>query len=289
MLAASSPQGRATAAPAVAGAAGVGAPGWRLRRHGAMNWRGLWSHAKRGVLAFVNDGLAYLGGPLITSAMFLAVFVLAIGGDAAEPDAATALTHFIGPGILAFMILHQAFQHAAAMLVEDKMEGVIADILMAPLSAAEVFAGYVLAAVTTAFMVGLSVLLLLLLVAGLPVAQPLALLGFALLGALLFALIGTLVGLWAQKWDHYSAAESFLILPLGVLSGAFFSLESVDEAWRWVIALNPAHYIIEGFRWSMIGEAVVAPLTAAAVLLTLDLVLAAFAWRLFAIGYRLKP
>ena len=280
MLTVESSQGRAAAAP-------LGAR--RLRRYGPVNWRGLWSHSKRGVLAFINEGLAFLGGPMITASMFLAVFVLATGDEAGGPDSARAITLYVGPGIIAFMLLHQAFQHAAAMLIEDKHEGVIADILMAPLSPGEVFAGYVFAAGTTAFMVGGSVLLLLLLITDLPVNQPLALFGFALLSALLFALIGTLVGLWAEKWEHYSAAESFLILPLGVLSGAFFSIEAVAEGWRWAIALNPAHYVIEGFRWSMIGEANVGPLAAAAILLVLDLLLAALAWRLFAIGYRLKP
>ncbi len=260
---------------------------WRLRHYGPLNWRGLWAHGKRGVLAFIKEGMAFLGGPMITAMMFLAVFVLATGDGGA--DGIQDLIDFVGPGIIAFTMLHQAFQHAAAMLIEDKHEGVIADILMAPLSPGEIFAGYVTAAMTTALMVGISVLLVMLLVAGLPFERPLALIAFALLGALLFALIGTLVGLWAEKWEHYSAAESFLILPLGVLSGAFFSLEAVAEGWRWAIAFNPAHYIVEGFRWSMIGESQVAPWNAAAVLLVLNLCLAALAWRLIAVGYRLKP
>ena len=262
---------------------------WRQRHYGLVNWRGLWCHSKRGVMAFIVDGVTYLCGPLITSAMLLAVFVLAIGGEAAESDVARALTDYVGPGIVAFMMIHQAFQHAASMLLMDKHEGTIADLLMAPLSAGEVFAGYVLAATATAFLVELSVVLLVVLVAGVPLAQPLALLGFSLLGALLFALLGTLIGLWAEKWDHYSAAESFLILPLGVLSGAFFSLEQLAESWRWVVALNPAHYVVDGFRWSMTGESVSGPLVAAAVLLAIDFALAALVWRLFAVGYRLKP
>ena len=284
MLAAERSRGGAKSVPA-----GAARQGWPLRRYGAMNWRGLWSHSKRGVLAFINEGLAFLGGPMITASMFLAVFVLATSDEAGGPNSAQAITLYVGPGIIAFMLLHQAFQHAGAMLIEDKHEGVIADILMAPLSPGEVFAGYVFAAATTAFMVGGSVLALMLLITDLPVIQPLALLGFALLGALLFALIGTLVGLWAEKWEHYSAAESFLILPLGVLSGAFFSLEDLAEGWRWAIAFNPAHYVVEGFRWSMIGESNVGPLIAAVVLLALDLLLAALAWRLFSVGYRLKP
>ena len=280
------------AAPAADRQAGLetrSAPRWRRRRYGRVNWAGVWALTRRGVRAFMTDAVAYLCGPLVTAGLFLAVFVLAIDGGSGDSGAVRALTDFVAPGIAAFMMVHHAFQHAAAMLVMDKTEGVIQDFLMAPLSPLEVMAGYVLSALATALMIGALILLMMMLAAGLAIERPLALLGFAFLGALLFSLIGTLVGLWAEKWEQYSAAESFLILPLGVLSGAFFEIEALAESWRWAIAANPFHYVVDGMRWSAIETATGSPLLAAAVVALLSLLLGAAAWRLFAVGYHIKP
>ena len=262
--------------------------GWRPRAYGRVNWMGIWSHSRRGVKAFTDDALAYLCGPLVTSGLFLAVFVLALRGDAG-PETTQALIDFVGPGIAAFMMIHHAFQHSAALLVMDKSEGVIQDLLMAPLSALEIMAGYVLSAVATALLIGGLILLMMVLVADLPILRPLALLGFALLGSVLFAVVGTLVGLWADKWEQYSAAESFLILPLGVLSGAFFRVDELAESWRWTVALNPVHHIVEGLRWSALDGASGSPLSAAIVTLLLTALLSVVAWRLFAVGYHIRP
>jgi ABC-2 type transport system permease protein len=103
----------------------------------------------------------------------------------------------------------------------------------------------------------------------LPPSQPLLALPFALAGAALFGLAGVLIGLWADKWDHYSAAESFLILPLGVLSGAFFPLEGLPDVAQTLILFAPGASL--------------------AILLIVDLVLAWLAWRLIDRGYKIKP
>ena len=279
----------AAGGPTLPGGAPLAAvPAWRLRRYGAVHWAGLWAHTKRGILAFYNEALAHMGGVLVNSAMFLAVFVLASGGSASAAET-KALTDFIAPGIIAFMMGMHAFQQSGVMIVHDRMENVIADTLMSPLNAAEAMGGYLLSAAITAVIVAAANLVMIVLLVDLPVRHPLAMLGFAALGGLLFGALGVLAGLWAEKWEQYSAAESFLLLPLGVLSGAFFALEGLAEPWRWVVLANPFHYLVEGFRWSALGTAGIGPLTAAAVIAALTLVLSLAAWRLFAAGYKLKP
>ena len=98
-----------------------------------------------------------------------------------------------------------------------------------------------------------------------------------------------LVGLWSDKWDHYSAAESFLILPLGILSGAFFPLDALPEAGRALILLNPAFHAVDGLRFAVTGYSAWSPWTSLAILLLVDLLLAIIALRLFTIGYKIKP
>ncbi|MCG8358222.1 MAG: ABC transporter permease [Kiloniellales bacterium] len=259
-----------------------------LRPMTGTNWSGLWAHYKRCILVFFQFLALELGGPVVTSLLFLAVFSLALGG-AGEWQPGITITQFIAPGIVMFMVTHQGFQHAAFMILEDKIEGTVADMLMAPLSALEILAGYVLAAATTALMVGLVLSVLMALLVGLPLAHLWAVALYGLAGALLFALIGTLAGLWAERWEHYSAAETFLILPLGVMSGAFFGLEALAEEARWIVLLNPVYYVIDGFRWGFLDRAAAELPLGLAFLGLLTAALWMVNWRLIAVGYKLKP
>ena len=112
--------------------------------------------------------------------------------------------------------------------------------------------------------------------------------GFAAASALLFALLGTLAGLWADRWEHYAMVESFLILPLGFLSGTFFTLAALPEPARLLIAFNPVFYAVDGFRYGLTGHGESSLALGMGLLLTLDLALGLVAWRLFAVGYKIK-
>lgn len=257
------------------------------RRFGAVNWRGLWSLYHRNVVRFFRFGIEQLGGPAVSSLLFLAVFDLALGGGR-ETAPGVTLSQFIAPGIVMISMIHSAFENAAAYIVYDKLDGMIGDILSAPLKPAEIVAGFALSAATSALCTGAVVLLLMSLFVELPVHSPAAVLGFALAAALLFAFFGTIVGLWADRWDNYSAAETFLILPLGLLSGAFFPLQAVAPEFRWIFEINPVFHAVEGFRYGFTGQAQGAVAGAAAILALLILALALLSWRLVAAGYKLK-
>lgn len=258
------------------------------RRLGAVNWRGLWTLYHRGVMRFLKLAWESLGGPCVSSLLFLAVFLLALG-DNRGMTAGLSVPQFIAPGIVMFSLAHSAFENAAFPVLYDKLEGMIADILMAPLSPLELLAGYVLAAATNGLVTGAVVVALMALFIELPVADIGAIFCFAVLGSALFALLGTLVGLWADKWEQYSAAETFLVLPLGLLSGTFFSLQSLPEFGQALLLINPVFYAIDGFRYGFTGHASVAGSSAILILAGLNALLALLAWRLFAVGYKLKP
>ena len=122
-----------------------------------------------------------------------------------------------------------------------------------------------------------------------PLFQLLPVLGFALLGTLLFALVGVVVGLWARKWDHYAAAQSFVMLPLGLLSGVFFLRQELGGSATWLLDFNPVFYIVDGFRSGLLGRSDGSSLAGSLLLLALVCCLAIVGWRLVARGWRLKP
>jgi len=257
------------------------------RHFGWVNWRGLWTLYRRGAFRYLRYGVESIGGPAVSSLLFLAVFSLALGGRG-EMVPGFTLVQFIAPGIIIFSLTHSAFEGAATPLIYDKMEGMIGDVIGAPLTPIEITAGYLLSATGNGLITGAVVLALMAVFVDMTPHAPLAVLGFAIAASALFALIGMVVGLWADRWDNYSAAETFLILPIGLLSGAFFTLRGVPEGARWLFDLNPVFHAVQGFRYGFIGAAEAPVAVSAAVLVGLDLVLGVLVWLLIALGYKIK-
>ncbi len=260
----------------------------RPRRFGPVNWRGLCTLYLRDPFLYLRYGVETIGGPAVSSLLFLVAFSLALDGRG-EMVPGVTLVQFIAPGIIIFSLTHSAFESAATPIIYDKLEGMIGDVIGAPLTPLEITAGYLLSATGNGLVTGTVVLALMAAFVELPLHAPLIVLGFAVAASALFALVGIVVGLWSERWDNYSAADTFLILPLGLLSGAFFTLAGVPEGARWLFDLNPVYHAVQGFRYGFIGVAETPVAVSAAVLVGLDLVLAALAWRLFALGYKIKP
>lgn len=262
---------------------------WRPAGFGPVNWRGLWAiYYGYGVRRFLRFGLETLAGPLVSSLLFLLVFVVG-QRDLGEMLPGVGLTEFIAPGIVLYAVAYTAFQNSAAMIVMDKMEGVIADVQMAPVSPLEIVSGFVLSAASCGLASGTLVAVGTAALVEYSRFDASLIFGFSVATALLFALMGTIAGLWAERWDHYGAVEGFVIVPLGLLSGTFFSVARLPEGFREWIYFNPVFYAVDGFRAGFIGQAETSPALGAALLIALNLALAVVAWRLFAAGYKIRP
>ena len=264
------------------------APGPSPRPIGAMNGLGCWTLCRRGLLRFWRWSWSSLGGACVSSVLLLAVFTLA-AGEQGETIRGLSVGTFVAPGVLFFAIAHTAFESGAVLILEDKIEGTLSEVLMAPLAPMEMTAGFIVPPMANALVAGAVVFLVTLPFADYLFANPGVTLAFALLDALVFALIGGLVGLWADKWEHYGAAEAFLMLPLGFLSGGFFALDSLPEPARAMVQLNPLFHAVNGGRGGLTGVAEREPLLGAVFLLVLALFLAFVLWRLVISGYKVRP
>lgn len=258
------------------------------RRYGAVNWRGLWALFLKDLhRAYKNFRYSVLG-PVVSNLLFLAVFALAQGRSGAYVGDLTFL-QFLVPGLAIFAICETAYSTSSESLLFDKMEGMIADTLMAPLTPTELTIGYACSSAAMGLLTGAAVALPMLLVVQLPVASLPMLLFFAAGGALMHGLLGILIGLWAERWDHHAAALTFIVIPFGYLSGTFYSVASLPPLVESVARLNPVFYVIDGFRAGSTGHADSSPLVGLAVVLLVILALALCVRRLFRIGYKLKP
>lgn len=266
------------------------APAWpapTLRRFGAVNWVGARAFYRRELARVFKFYPESVFGPTAMALLYLAVFHFALGEGVTMGG--MPLAEFVAPGLVIYTVCERAFDTTSISILFDKLEGMMADLLMAPLSAMERTLAYAGSAATAALVVGAVVLVAQRLFVPMDFADPAAILFFAVAGALLHALLGVVVGLWAEKWDHYAAATTFFVVPFGFLSGTFYSIEALPEAGRLLVRMNPVFYVIDGFRYGVTGHAEGSLATGVAVLVAVNAVLLVVVYRLVARGFRLKP
>lgn len=257
------------------------------RRLGAVNWIGLWTLYAKEVRRFVKVSTQTVLAPLVTTLLFLAIFSLALGRAGASIGGVPFL-QFLAPGLIMMAMVQNAFANTSSSLIISKIQGNIVDVLMPPLSAAELTFGFAAGGVSRGLMVGAAVAV------AMAVVTPFQLhsLGFVLFHAmaasLLLSLVGMLAGIWADKFDHLAAVTNFVITPLAFLSGTFYSIERLPEAWRLVAQLDPFFYMIDGFRYGFIGHADGSLAAGIVVMSGANLALAILTWRLLAAGWKLK-
>jgi ABC-2 type transport system permease protein len=161
-------------------------------------------------------------------------------------------------------------------------------ILLAPISYAEFFCAYVAASVARGLTVGAGVLAVTAWFVELRLEAPLWALGFALLGAALLGALGLLAGIVSEKIDQLAAFQNFVILPLTMLSGVFYSIHSLPAFWRELSRANPFFYMIDGFRYGFFGASDVAPQASLAVVAISFVAVAAACLLLLKSGYKLR-
>ena len=109
-----------------------------------------------------------------------------------------------------------------------------------------------------------------------------------LLGSVFLALIGILTSIWAEKFDHAAAVQNFVIGPLTLLSGTFYSVDKLAPAFRAFSHANPFFYIISGFRYGSLGAADSSVALGSVVILAIDVARGVLCYALLRAGWKIK-
>ena len=239
------------------------------------------------LLRFWKVAFQTVAGPVLSALLYLVIFAQALGGHVRVFEG-VPYTAFLVPGLVMMSILQNAFANSASSLIQSKITGNLVFVLVTPISHLEFFGAYVLASVARGLVVGAGVLAVTVWFVELRLAAPLWALAFALLGSALLAVLGLLAGIWAEKFDQIAAFQNFLVLPLTMLSGVFYSIHALPPLWQRISHLNPFFYMIDGFRYGFFGASDVAPAASFAVVaVSLALLSAATLWLLKS-GYKLR-
>ena len=254
-----------------------------------VNWGGLRTLYIKEVRRFFKVQMQTVWAPAITQLLYLVIFTVALGRGG-RLVLGVPFADFVAPGLIVMAMMQNAFANASFSLLVGKIQGNIVDYLMPPLSTGELIAGLVGAAVTRAVLVGLALWLVMLLWPGVSVdvRRPELVLYFGLMGSLLLSFLGLLTSVWAEKFDHATAVTNFVVMPLSLLSGTFYSVHQLAPAFQKVSHANPFFYVISGFRAGFLGVSD-SPLAVGAIaLLLLNVALWVVCYALLKSGWKIK-
>lgn len=259
-----------------------------------FNRIGLWALYMKEVRRFLKVQTQTIWAPAVTTLLFLIIFTVAMGrGD--RMVLGVPFATFVAPGLIMMGMMQNAFANSSFSLLAGKIQGTIIDLLMPPLSEAELMIGIVGAAITRAVMVGGAVALAMLLWPGVDMqaAHPWAIVWFGLMGSLMLSLAGLLTSLWGEKFDHNAAITNFVVAPLSLLSGTFYVIHNLSPLFQAISRANPFFYVISGFRFGFLGQSDIGNTNGAVVGAALglglfNLVLGVLTYRLLKSGWKLK-
>lgn len=258
-----------------------------VRRFGAVNWLGLWTLYVREVHRFLKVSMQTIFAPVVTTLIFLAIFLLALGGQGRSIGGVPFL-QFLAPGLVMMAITQNAFANTTSSIMIAKMQGNIVDVLMPPLTAAELTLGLALGGLTRGLVVGAVVTAAMAIFVPVQFASPFAALFYASAASLMLSVLGVIGGIWADKFDHLAAVTNFVVTPLAFLSGTFYSIEQLPPLWHRLALCNPFFYMIDGFRYGLTGRAEASLVVGAVMLVAVNAALLALAYAMIARGYKLK-
>ena len=258
----------------------------------SVNWGGLRTLYVKEVRRFFKVHLQTIWAPAATTLLFLVVFTIATGAKRPVTVGGVDIPFgdFIAPGLIISQgMMGPAFANSSFSLLVGKIQGTIVDYLMPPLSTMELLAGLIGGAMTRAFIVGFICWAAMALYGiGVWPQHLWAVVWFGFLGAMFLSLLGVLTSIWADKFDHAAAVSNFVIIPLGLLSGTFYSVDRLAPAFRAFSHANPFFYIISGFRYGFLGIADSPILVGSIAVFALDVVLALTCYLLLASGWKTK-
>ena len=190
--------------------------------------------------------------PAITMTLYFIIFGELIGRRIGEMSGFSYMQYIV-PGLVIMSVITNSYGNMVSSFFGAKFGKHIEELLISPLPNWIILAGYVTGAVLRGLMVGAVVMAVSLFFAPIDIQHPLVLISVLLLTAVVFALAGMVNAIFAQKFDDIAIIPTFVLAPLTYLGGVFYSISLLPDFWQRVSVFNPILYMVNGFRYGMLG------------------------------------
>lgn len=222
-----------------------------VTRH-SHHWIALSTLVTREVRRFLRIWAQTLLPPAITMTLYFIIFGNLIGARIGEMGGFSYI-EYIAPGIIMMAVINNAYANVASSFFSAKFQNHIEELIVAPVPNYVILAGYVAGGVVRGLFVGLIVTIVALFFTHLPVQNVLLTFSVVLLSAILFALGGFINAIYARSFDEISIIPTFILTPLTYLGGVFYSISLLPDFWQHASMLNPVLYMVNAFRYGLLG------------------------------------
>lgn len=225
--------------------------------------------------------------PAITMVLYFVIFGNLIGSRIGEMGGFDYM-QFIVPGLIMMTVITNSYGNVSSSFFSNKFQRSIEELLVAPVPNWVILSGFVIGGVARGIACGIIVMFLSLWFTELAVHNIFVTLSVILLTAIVFSTAGLINAVYATKFDDVTIVPTFILTPLTYLGGVFYSVALLPEFWQWVSKLNPILYMVNTFRYGIIGVSDIPVGTAYAMLTVFILVLGSWAMYLLNTGRGLR-
>jgi ABC-2 type transport system permease protein len=236
------------------------------------NWVGFKTIVRKEVTRILRIWGQTIVPPAITMTLDFIIFGELIGRRIGEMHGFTYMQYIV-PGLVIMSVITNSYGNMVSSFFGAKFGKHIEELLISPLPNWIILSGYVVGALLRGLMVGTVVLAVSLFFTPIAVQHPLIMLSVLLLTAVVFALAGMVNAIFAQKFDDIAIIPTFVLAPLTYLGGVFYSISLLPGFWQQVSVFNPILYMVNGFRYGMLGVSDVSLVMTYGVILTAGVIL----------------
>jgi ABC-2 type transport system permease protein len=239
-------------------------------------------------LRFIRIWLQTVLPPAITVALYFIIFGELIGSQIGDIDG-FAYIDYIVPGLILMSVISNSYANCVSSFFSSKFHKSVEEMLVAPLPNYVIVAGYVSGGMLRGMVVGIVVTVVSMMFTKIQIHSYSITLIVFILTSILFALAGLINAIYAKTFDDITIIPTFILTPLTYLGGIFYSIKMLPEFWQNVSLANPILYMINAFRYGLLGVSDI-DLTAAFIIIILFIsALFAFAMHLLNKGVGIKP
>jgi len=213
------------------------------------------------VLRFTRIWLQTIFPPAVMMSLYFIIFGKLIGSQIGDIDGYSYMEYIV-PGLILMSVITNSYSNVVSSFYSTKFHRHIEELLVSPISNFTILAGYVSGGVARGITVGICVTIVSMFFTDLQIAHPFIMLFVVVLTAILFSIAGFINAIFAKSFDDISIVPTFVLTPLTYLGGVFYSISMLPEFWQKVSYFNPVMYMVNVFRYGILGVTDANPVTA---------------------------
>jgi ABC-2 type transport system permease protein len=217
-----------------------------------LNWIGLKTLVRKEIVRVIRIWIQTIVPPAIMMTLYFIIFGNLIGPRIGSMDGFDYM-QYIAPGLIMMSVITNSYGNVVSSFFGAKFGRHIEEMLVSPMSNATVIIGHVAGGILRGLLVGILVTIVALFFTNLEIKHPLITLSMVLLSSTVFALAGFINAVFAKKFDDISIVPTFVLTPLTYLGGVFYSISLLPEFWQKVSLANPIIYMVNAFRYGVLG------------------------------------